>query len=421
MKIFLVQDGEATGPFAEAEIRRRLKSGKLPPDTFATSEGLGEWKPVSEVLPELSEPSSNSSELPPTLPVAIIDPALDPKIEQPVEPRDPNEDDPDVRRHTPEKEERFRSFAWLAVGLLYLFAFIWPTKLADGTGVVNLQFDWAKEHLTWAAIPLMIWPALAGFVLGVTGFVLKGRLRAAVAILISLLPLILVLLVGGAGFVTVMESFTQLSGGIDIMEEVGRTEAYEGVIKFLQGLAGVGAAMLLTFIILMGVVQTIYFTILLIPHSVRHLRPNSSGAYYFGLIAGVFLFLFQLMLIFFSLFSLFGGIIFGLGGGVLFGLGMVVGLAMQMASVIVGFTNTSSRSAKFAAKRALWGLGLGVGGLLLIVLTLLFIPLLQGEVQAMIWMYIFKLFIWITSAALVIPLGVLDLWLGKASYTPQNS
>ena len=100
---------------------------------------------------------------------------------------------------------------------------------------------------------------------------------------------------------------------------------------------------------------------------------------------------------------------------------MVVGLAMQMASVIVGFTNTSSRSPKFAAKRALWGLGLGGGGLLLIVLTLLFVLLFQGELQAMIGMYIFKLFIWFTAAALVLPLGVLDLWLGKASYTPQNS
>jgi len=413
MKIFLVQDGEATGPFAESEVRHWLETGKLSPDTFATREGLGEWKPVREVLTTENEPPETSSELPPTLSATIIDPAQNPSVGQPVEPRDPNEDDPDVRRHVPEKEERFRSFAWLAVGLLYLFAFIWPTKLADGMGVVNLQFDWAKEHLTWAAIPLMIWPALAGFVLGVTGFVLKGRVRAGVAILISLLPLILVLLVGGAGFVKVMESFTQLSGGIDIMEEVGRTEAYEGVIKFLQGLAGIGAAMLMTFIILFGVIQTLYFTILLTPHAVRHFRPNSSAAYYFGLIGGVFLFLFQLMLIFFSLFSFFGGILFGLG--------MMVGLAMQMAAVIIGFTNTASRPPKLAAKRALWGLGLGVGGLLLVALTFLFVPLIQGELQATIGMYLFKLFIWFTAAALVIPLGVMDLWLGKAADTPQNS
>ena len=413
MKVFLVQDGEATGPFDEDEIRLWLKSGKLLPDTYATSQGLGEWKPVNEVLLEENETSTNPSRLPPELPAAIIEPAQDQNVEQPVEPRDPNEDDPDVRRHAPEKEERIRSFAWLAVGLLYLVAFIWPTELIDGVGVVNLQFDWAKEHLTWAAIPLMIWPALAGFVLGVAGFMLKGRVRGGVTILISLLPLMLVLLVGGAGFVKVMEAFTQLNGGVDLTQEAGRSEARDNVIGGLQGLVGVGAAMLMTIIILVGVVQTLYFTILLIPHSVRHFRPNSSGAYYFGLIGGVFLFLFQLILIFFSLFSIFGGILFGLG--------MVVGMVLQMASVIVGFTNTSSRSPNFAAKRALWGLGFGMGGLLLIVLTLLFAPLIQGELQATIGMYIFKLFIWFTAAALVIPLGVMDLWLGKASDTPQNS
>ena len=102
-------------------------------------------------------------------------------------------------------------------------------------------------------------------------------------------------------------------------------------------------------------------------------------------------------------------------------MGMVMGMVLQIASVIVGFTNTASRSPKFAAKRALWGLGLGVGGLLLIVLTLLFAPLFQGELQATIGMYLFKLFIWFTAAALVIPLGVMDFWLGKAADTPQNS
>jgi hypothetical protein len=296
--------------------------------------------------------------------------------------------------------------------LLYLLAFICPTETADGMRVVNLQFDWAKEHLTWAAIPLMIWPALAGFVVGATGFMLKGRVRGALAVMISMLPLVLVLLVGGAGFVNILEALSALDG-IDLTQEVGRSDAIEKLFMGLRGLIEMGAAMLLTIIILAGVFSTLYFTILLIPHAVRHFRPNSSRTYYFGLIGGVFLFLFQLMLIFFSFFSIFGGILFGLG--------MVMGMVLQMASVIVGFTNTASRSPKFAAKRALWGLGLGVGGLLLIVLTLLFVPLLSGELQAMIGMYIFKLFIWFTAAALVIPLGVLDLWLGKASHTPQNS
>ena len=98
-----------------------------------------------------------------------------------------------------------------------------------------------------------------------------------------------------------------------------------------------------------------------------------------------------------------------------------MGMLLQMASVIVGFTNTASRSPKFAAKRALWGLGFGMGGLLLIVLTLLFVPLIQGELQATIGMYTFKLFIWFTAAALVLPFCILDLWLGRASNGSQNS
>ena len=103
MKIFLVQDGEPSGPFAEAEVRDWLKSGKIPPDTYATSGGLSEWKPVGEMLLEENETSTNPSGLPPELPDAIIEPAQDQNIQQPVEPRDPNEDDPDVRRHAPEK------------------------------------------------------------------------------------------------------------------------------------------------------------------------------------------------------------------------------------------------------------------------------------------------------------------------------
>ena len=210
-----------------------------------------------------------------------------------------------------------------------------------------------------------------------------------------------------------MEAFSQLSGGVDLTQEAGQSDAKDNLLGILKGMIGVGAAMLMTLIILFGVIQTLYFTILLTPHAVRHFRPNSSAAYYFGLIGGVFLFLFQLMLIFFSLFSFFGGILFGLG--------MMVGLAMQMTAVIIGFTNTASRPAKLAAKRALWGLGLGVGGLLLVALTFLFVPLIQGGLQATIGMYLFKLFIWFTAAALVIPLGVMDLWLGKAADTPQNS
>ena len=80
MKIFLVQDGEPSGPFAEAEVRDWLKSGKIPPDTYATSGGLSEWKPVGEMLLEENETSTNPSGLPPELTDAIIEPAQDQNI-----------------------------------------------------------------------------------------------------------------------------------------------------------------------------------------------------------------------------------------------------------------------------------------------------------------------------------------------------
>ena len=43
MNIFLVQNGEATGPFPEADVRVWLADGTISSETFATVEGLDEW------------------------------------------------------------------------------------------------------------------------------------------------------------------------------------------------------------------------------------------------------------------------------------------------------------------------------------------------------------------------------------------
>ena len=51
MEIYLVQDGKETGPFPEEDVRAGLESGQFSPDTFATCQGMDEWKPLSEVLP----------------------------------------------------------------------------------------------------------------------------------------------------------------------------------------------------------------------------------------------------------------------------------------------------------------------------------------------------------------------------------
>jgi hypothetical protein len=401
VKIFIVKDGKGTGPFSEKEIRARLEAGDVSPKTYATRQGMDEWKPLSEVLPDESRPPKLEEELPPELAAPNTEP--DPEPDE--APKDPHEDEPDARRHTPEKEELFRSCAWLAVGLLYLLAFLWPTELADGWGVLNFQLAWVGEYLTGSLIPLILWPGVAGVVLIAAGFLLRGRIRGVLALVISLLPIVLILIVSGDGFIKVMEAFAALET-VDVTDEASRNEAIKKSYGGLHGLIGLGAAMILFLIILAGVLSTVYLTILLTPHASRHLRPNSKWSYYFGLIGGVFLVLIQLVGMFFLLLSFLGGILFGLA--------MVIGLALQIAAVVMGFTNTTGRRPKLASQRALRALIFGGGGLLLFLLA----PLLLGSG---IDMYLFKLNLWFTAVALVFPLGVLDLWLGKASDTPQNN
>lgn len=46
MDIWIIQDGEKTGPIHDFEIRRRIEQGELPADTPAWHEGLGTWQPL---------------------------------------------------------------------------------------------------------------------------------------------------------------------------------------------------------------------------------------------------------------------------------------------------------------------------------------------------------------------------------------
>lgn len=49
MDIWIIRDGEKSGPFHDFEIRRRIESGELPDSTPAWHEGLGAWKPLIEI------------------------------------------------------------------------------------------------------------------------------------------------------------------------------------------------------------------------------------------------------------------------------------------------------------------------------------------------------------------------------------
>ena len=408
MDWFIVENGEAAGPFKESEIRRWLDSGKLTPETHATHEGVNEWKPLSELIPD--EAVEN---LPPTFsveePSALSAMPAEKDVSESSD--EAHDDQADLRRYQPAHEERIRSWAWTIVGAMYLLAFFWPTKLSDGMGVVNLQFAWAKEHLSWSAIPLMIWPAVAGLGAIALGWGLRGRWRAVFGLIFFVSPLILVFLVGGDGFVRMVEALGTLEG-VDINDQESVNQATQKGKHFMSGILGVFAAMALGMVLIVGGALSIYLMLLLTPVAVRHLRPNSSGAYYFGLVGGIILFILQLVLLILSLLSFMGS--------VLFGLGQVLAIGLQMAAVIITLLNVPSHAPKKSTRRALWSVSLGFGGLAVYLLGLMVVPLIEGEVQAVVGMYVFKVFLGFAAAALILPLVVMDLWLGRAQVTPQN-
>ena len=408
MDWFIVENGEAAGPFKESEIRRWLDSGKLTPETHATHEGVNEWKPLSELIPD--EAVEN---LPPTFsveePSALSAMPAEKDVSESSD--EAHDDQADLRRYQPAHEERIRSWAWTIVGAMYLLAFFWPTKLSDGMGVVNLQFAWAKEHLSWSAIPLMIWPAVAGLGAIALGWGLRGRWRAVLGTIFFVSPLILIFLVGGDGFVRMVEALGTLEG-VDINDQESVNQATQKGKHFMSGILGVFAAMALGMVLIVGGALSIYLMLLLTPVAVRHLRPNSSGAYYFGLVGGIILFILQLVLLILSLLSFMGS--------VLFGLGQVLAIGLQMAAVIITLLNMPSHPPKKSTRRALWSVSLGFGGLAVYLLGLMVVPLIEGEVQAVVGMYVFKVFLGFAAAALILPLVVMDLWLGRAQVTPQN-
>jgi hypothetical protein len=406
---YIVKKGKAAGPFKESEIRSWLKSGKLSVDTYATREGLDEWRPIAEQL-KLIRKSAES------MPEEMV---TEPE-ERAAEEAEKSEDkDPDLRRYQPQKEERFRSMAWGAVGLLYFLVFLWPTHMVDGIGVVNLELSWANENISWSAIPLMLWPALAGLSVGTLGFMTRGRVRGILALVFCFAPLGLVLLVGGDGLSKIMGSLNALPG-LDLTDLDSATESIAESAEvlaekgpgFLGGVLGVFAAMALGMVIMVGVFLSVYFTVLVTPHVVRHFRPNSKGAYYFALIGGVVLFLLLLVFILLALFSF--------AGGILYGLGFVISLVMQLVAVVLGFMNSPSRPPEQSTRRALWSVGMSMGGVFLFLGTLLVVPLIGGGLEAQIGLYLFKALLGFVAAALILPLATIDLWLGRAASVPQN-
>ena len=405
MDWYIVEEGEAAGPFKESEIRRWVRAGKLSTDTYAAREGLDEWRPIAEHFGEME----SLPDLPPSSTSTISD--EDSEAEGPVSSADK---DPDLRRYQPSKEERIRMAAWSIVGLLYIISFFWPTHMADGMGIVNFELSWAQENLSWSIIPFMLWPLFAGLGLITLGILTRGRLRGFLGLILSILPVVLVLLIGGDGFSSVMGTINALPDfDFKDIDSAGKSvEQSANVLSdkypmLLAGVIKIFASITAGMFIFVGVALSVYLTVLVAPHGVRYLRPNSKGAYYFAVLGGVVLFLFILVLFVLSLFSFVGGFLYGSG--------FVISIVMQLAAVFLGFTNLRKRSPKQSTRRALWSLGLSLGGVALLLFTLMIVPLIGGGLEAKIGMYLFKAALGFFAASLVLPLVTVDLWLGHAS------
>lgn len=72
MDIWIIRDGEKSGPIHDFEVRRKIENGELAPSTPAWHEGLSSWKPLAEIdlftrefeLAETAPPPSEPTPLP---------------------------------------------------------------------------------------------------------------------------------------------------------------------------------------------------------------------------------------------------------------------------------------------------------------------------------------------------------------------
>lgn len=125
MDIWIIQDGEKTGPIHDFEIRRKIENGELPASTPAWHEGLDAWKPLIEI--ELFQREFDKPE------PAANDPGTSPQ---------PPRDDV-VPPPLPEQPHLVRRF-WARWLDLYLFAGIWWIAMwAAGRDIgMILQHQW---------------------------------------------------------------------------------------------------------------------------------------------------------------------------------------------------------------------------------------------------------------------------------------
>lgn len=134
MDIWLIQNGEKSGPIHDFEVRRKIENGELPATTPAWHEGLGTWRPLVEIelfRREFDKPA----------------PATD-KPDAPPESRQEKQGPPPL----PDQPHLVRRF-WARWLDLYLFAGLWWLAMwAVGRDVgLILQQPWIMlfRYVPW--------------------------------------------------------------------------------------------------------------------------------------------------------------------------------------------------------------------------------------------------------------------------------
>lgn len=139
MDVWIIQNGEKTGPFHDFEIRRRIGAGELAADTPAWHEGLPQWIPLGETALFARE-----FEAPPHEPEPAVEPAAAGEEMVPPAPGQPHL----VRRF------------WARWFDLYLFSGVWWFAIwAAGRDIgATLNHPWIMllQYVPWFVLETLL-------------------------------------------------------------------------------------------------------------------------------------------------------------------------------------------------------------------------------------------------------------------------
>ncbi len=149
MEIWIIREGEKTGPFHDFEIRRKITAGELTPDTPAWHSGLAAWKPLVEI--DLFSREFDLIAPPDDVPLAI--PEAEPESDTPS--LTPGSKPPPL----PNEPAFIRRFwaRWLDLSLYS--GFWWLGMWASGQDInAALRNDWIQffHYVPWFAIEAVL-------------------------------------------------------------------------------------------------------------------------------------------------------------------------------------------------------------------------------------------------------------------------